>query len=630
MSFFSFERDVIKRDERVIAKILCPSDREFEDHFKKVGNYMWEWRRTFYINLSCDEYSDFEMGIKMVDREDFYAVPCVNYNGTQWGDGREPKGLEHDGIPWKYAWHRSGVPSGMYCQTAECAIALFDNLKNPLKSSAQICRDMSGKLSLSVCFPESEPVVYCARDQYAENGYTENIVLSGDKITFCVCIILSERKKAYDYGILFDESWRYFSRGSQLTKDAAQIWNFGIDFISNCAYFEESGFTGFCMGLSWNKKSWEQKRDYLEIGWVGQNASLAVSLLYEGVYGKKAVFLQRGLRILDCWAKYAVLPNGLFRTRFDRIRQFPDVKNHEERNDAANLFSVVDEYLEAYHFLKKNGIERSEYREIAIGVCWFMVEHQAPEGKFAKAWYNDGTVSDPDGIIGSYITQALCIGYEACGEKAMLQAAVRSFDYYYQSFEAFGYTTAGALDTYCIDKESAIPLFRSAIALHKLIGDKGYITKAEQIGDYLSSWQYQYDVVFPEGTVLKRIGYHTKGGTAVSVQHNHIDCYGLELCESLADLAGITGHEIWRERAEAIWQNSLQNISDGTLIIKGQRRPKGSQDEGILQTRWHTKKGDYFGVSEWLVVWNTAFRLKILRKQFLTRKNEKDKSEKII
>lgn len=77
----------------------------------------------------------------------------------------------------------------------------------------------------------------------------------------------------------------------------------------------------------------------------------------------------------------------------------------------------------------------------------------------------------------------------------------------------------------------------------------------------------------------------------------------------------MTDDPIWQERAEAIWKNSLQNISDGELVIKGQKRPIGSQDEGFLQTRWHTRRGEYFGVSEWLVAWNTAFRMKILREK---------------
>ena len=91
-------------------------------------------------------------------------------------------------------------------------------------------------------------------------------------------------------------------------------------------------------------------------------------------------------------------------------------------------------------------------------------------------------------------------------------------------------------------------------------------------------------------------------------------------------LSELTGDSVWRERAQAVWANSLQNISDGELTIKGQKRPIGSQDEGFLQTRWHTKRGESFGVSEWLVAWNTAFRLKILRKlkiQNMEGENEK-------
>ena len=81
------------------------------------------------------------------------------------------------------------------------------------------------------------------------------------------------------------------------------------------------------------------------------------------------------------------------------------------------------------------------------------------------------------------------------------------------------------------------------------------------------------------------------------------------------------GRKEWRERAEAIWRNAAQGISDGTLQIPPTVvRPAGSCDEGILHTRWgynlpNAKDGvTIFGVSQWLVAWPCAFRLEVLRK----------------
>ena len=709
MSEWTIEKQEILKDGRTVARLIGSGSSSFEDSLCRLNDHLYEWTRTFYLNDQTDSYPDFCMGLELSDPEDFYMIPCVNYNGNRWGDGKEPKGLEHDGIAWDYAWHRSGVPSGMYCQNEDLALGVFDSTRNLMGSRAVLSRTEDGNLRMCILFPEEEHKVYCARDRYAQDAFRENTVIAGDKISFKVCIVVAARSKKYDYGIFLDAAWRYFSAeeaaghgtcgsseatrqdtaghgvcgSSEATRqdttrhgvckpsetpayDAARLWDLGINFVTRSAWFEQGAFSGFCMGLTWKDGRWDQVRDHLEIGWVGQNASLAVSLLYDGFCCGREEHVQMGLKALDCWASQAVLPNGLVRVRFDRIPgaldacsdpsgqtvgqvvvgdaktetgqkntdqadQTAGVYGNQERNDAANLYSAVEEFLDAWKILKENGIERPQYREIALGICRFMVTHQAADGKLAKAWYNDGSISDPDGIVGSYMTQALCIGYLECRESAMLEAAVRSYDAYYKEFLSQGFTTAGALDTYCIDKEAAIPLLWSSLSLYDITGDRSYIEKAEQVSDYLATWQYHYNVRFPQRSVLGQIGYRTRGGTAVSVQHQHIDCYGLAFYEAWLRLADLTGKEIWRERAREIWQAALQNISDGSLVIKGQRRPAGSQDEGFLQTRWHTRRGDYFGVSEWLVVWNSAFRLKILRSRMRITEHDsmkhKDHSE---
>ncbi|MCI6699555.1 MAG: hypothetical protein MR488_10425 [Lachnospiraceae bacterium] len=614
------EKGILKK-QKLIAVLMHELDLPCKDEFEGLGDCVWKWSRTYQLSSKSDKIPDFTMGIEILSKEQFFMIPCANYNGNQWGSGKEPKGLYHDGKPWKYAWHRSSIPSGMYCQTEEASFGICDSLENTMNSAAVFTRNEDGHLCMKLSFPEDEPLVYCARDKYSDMPYRAKVVIEGDQITFTAYLVLLERRKAYDYGAFMNLMWNQFESKPRKLIDDKTVWDLGIEFILNQAYFEDGRFAGFCMGLTWDGERWTQIRNHLEVGWVGQNASLAVSLLYEGIVNHRLDALHKGRKALDSWTENAVLPNGLFRTRFDRILTYPE-DNDVERNDAANLYDVVDEYLEAYHLLKEHGEDVPCYRDVALGVCDFLVNHEREGGKFAKAWHNDGSISDPDGIVGSYATFALCIGYRETKNQAYLKAAKDSFRAYYQEFLSQGFATAGALDTYCIDKEAAIPLARSAVALYEITGEQGYLEAAEQISDYLTTWQYLYNVRFPEDSILHQIEYHTKGGTAVSVQHNHIDCYALEFYDTWIKLAKLTGHKTWKERAQAAWRNSLQNISDGTLVIKGQRRPRGSQDEGFLQTRWHTKKGDYFGVSEWLVVWNTAFRLKILRRNNLTRKTE--------
>ena len=152
-------------------------------------------------------------------------------------------------------------------------------------------------------------------------------------------------------------------------------------------------------------------------------------------------------------------------------------------------------------------------------------------------------------------------------------AARKAFEFYYREFMEHGYTTAGALDTCCVDKESAIPLLETAVRLYEIEGNELDLERAVVVSRYLATWQYHYDVVFPENSILGQLGYLTRGGTAVSVQHHHIDCYGLVFFEIWMKLSRLTGDPVWRERAEAVWNNSLYNMSDGRVVIKGQRRP---------------------------------------------------------
>ena len=54
-----------------------------------------------------------------------------------------------------------------------------------------------------------------------------------------------------------------------------------------------------------------------EIGWCGQNASLAVSLLYDYQMNGNKDSLKKGLAVLDWWTQKARSKEGLLLTRYD-------------------------------------------------------------------------------------------------------------------------------------------------------------------------------------------------------------------------------------------------------------------------------------------------------------------------
>jgi hypothetical protein len=202
--------------------------------------------------------------------------------------------------------------------------------------------------------------------------------------------------------------------------------------------------------------------------------------------------------------------------------------------------------------------------------------------------------------------------FNSTDDETYLQSAVNAFDYYYSEFERLGYTTAGALDTWCIDKESSMPLLRSALMLYDVTGDKGYIAKAENISYYLSTWLWHYKSNYNDGDAAE-YGYNTFGATSVSAQHHHLDVYAVMWVPEWICLAELTGNHVWYEKALAVWTNGCQLLSDGTLEINGRVRPVGGQNEAFFNCNWNFGGKNLSRINNWLVAWPGAFRLETLR-----------------
>ena len=156
--------------------------------------------------------------------------------------------------------------------------------------------------------------------------------------------------------------------------------------------------------------------------------------------------------------------------------------------------------------LKKEGIDKPEYEKLAFGICDFALKTQDVSGCYAKTWDDDGNVIQKEGTIGCFLILPILKAYERTGRAEYLQSAVRAFDFYYEELEREGFTTAGALDTYSIDKESSSPLLRSALALFDITKDKKYISRAEKAAWYISTWMMHYTIKYPEDNVIAKMG----------------------------------------------------------------------------------------------------------------------------
>ena len=600
---------------KAVASIVPFAGKEIAatDAVKEARPGVFEWTRTFaYQGKDHVRPVRLTMEVEALYASRYNLIPAVSYDGNAWGTGGEPKGFAKDGQPWTFAYHRTSIPGATYSESEAWSVGLFSAPGQVLGGFSCALEPAKDKTVHRLLWPEEEtPQVYSMRDAY-QDAYRGDLRMSaGQTIALKAWIVVAPVTVArHGWHALVDAAWALNARAVKPRFEPEELWEMAIQFAGDNLWAEEKGFNGFSIGLRWDpvEQGWIQRQGWkYEIGWAGQNVSLANSMLNDYLLSRERTSLDKGVRCLDTWLRNARLKNGLFRTHYDHLIGLADPK--DEVQDACNLGHAAQGYFEAYDLAARCGLKKPEYRAAALGVCDFALRAMSANGRLGKAWRNDGKLVDPEGTIGAFLIPPLVTAYRATHKAEYLAGAEKAFAFYYGEYVKSGFTTAGALDTYCIDKESATPLLKAALELYDVTGKDAYLRQAEDVSYYLATWQWHYSVPYEEGTVLREMGYDTYGGTAVSTQHHHQDPYALAIVNDWIKLARLTGKAMWRERAVAAWANASIGISNGDLVVMGKKRPYGSQDEGYLHTRWLQP----FAVSQWLVAWPAAFRLEILR-----------------
>lgn len=625
-------------DQKIVGFI--PEASKATDIFSKIEEGAYRWHR--HTSAPCDKM---RMEVILLGNPTFTMVPAVSYNGNGWGDVPEYVGdRAEDGTPWSFASHRVTIPSCTYSENDTVSIALMAEANS--NSACSLYKVDEGEKHVLI-FPEEEKPKTLQRHFWGEPF--QGTMEPTNDFEGILLVYPSDGTK-YRYKNLLDFAWRYYGHSILPPRPAKELYRLSIAYTRHLFMREKDGFAGFVSGSQWHPDTncYKKKEHYYEIGWVGQSASMANAFIYDYLKNGDRDNLDIALEVHDAWLKYTET-NGTFlsakmgylpalKLPYETMKpedvdrwtvgedQYESIlnkvgKSHERdakgrlliRHDACNLGTGAEGYFEAYDLLKKIGIDKPEYLKAAFDTCDFALKSQDENGCFAKAWDSDGKVLAKKGTIGCFLILPLLNAYKRSGEEKYLISAVKAFDFYYQELEDKGFTTAGALDTYSIDKESASPLLRDALALYEITKDDKYVAKAEKIAWYLCTWMMHFTVKYPKDCLISQLGYDTFGSTSVSTPHQALDQYALRDVLSFLKLYEITGYKQWKERAVAFWCNACQGISDGTLFLNKRLRPAGSQDEAIFHTRWGRHATPPFSPSQWLPAWPCAFRLENLR-----------------
>ena len=546
------------------------------------------------------------MTLKTLFSYEHTMIPAVSYDGNPWGHDHEHKGYGMDGVPYAIAYHRCAVPSGTASYAADISAALF----GPVNTACRLYPEENHMVH-QLLWPEEEtPKVLLVR-VWGEPFYGE--MAPQTEFTATVCI---GGKDQPAWQKMLDAAWLADDKERRNARSDREIWDLSVRYAKLLYTREENGFCGFNIGLAPDGpgKAWTKRTgNPYEIGWCGQNASMALSLIEQYRRCGDQEALDMGISVLDSWCTIARSEQGMLYTRFGD-------PSTQKIIDACNMGTAGMMWVEAHRTAAALGLDKPRYLQAARDICTFIIRNMREDGCVGMSWNPDGSLHTLEGTAGGFLILPLVSLYEETKEPALLDAARKVYGFYYAEFARNGYGTAGALDTRCIDKESVIPLFKGALALHDLTGEDVFLRQARDAAYYLSTWQWHYSTQYAPDTILGQMGYDTFGGTAVSTSHHHIDDFALCYMADMLRLAEKTGESIWESRAKAIWYSGIQGISDGTMVLMDKpARPAGSKDEGYLHTRWGTPGKshgfcDYFSVSQWLVAWPCAFRLEVLRR----------------
>ena len=563
-----------------------------------------------------------------------WFVPSVSYSGNAFGDGMDPKGLTSDGEPWIFPSDHMGVPGCSVVMGEKGCSALF--LPSDCVKSAASLEIHGNTVIQRVFFTHIEyPKAYLEKFRYGEAVLNEITLTSHESVTYRAQLFVGTTPGTFGYKDFIEYLLTKWVR-KPIDRDTPRIYTDSMSFLRRLVERRDDGILtnmGFKADPSKKDPSIPhsefvyRKGGRYECGWCGQNISNAFLFLMEsmkkectqttaiapfdiafavkGTFDTDADDFNNAISILDTWQKYR-FENGLFPVLLDNIYR----GKTEFILDLCNLGWLAYQYLNCYVLLKNGGVERTDYLNSALGVLDALIPTIALGQGFPQTVNEKGEILNPLGMAGTMMTVAALQAYRVTGEEKYLRAGKESFDFYYENYLSRNAAAGGALDTYCIDKESAGPVLRAALMLERITGDRAYLEKAENIACYLQTWMFYYDIPFPADTDAGRAGFTTFGATAVSAQHHHLDCWASYYVPDLRYLSQLTGNTVWQAASEALREYTFSEISDGKTYLHGLLRPAGAQNEAIFQSNWsfdgNHRKGEF---NDWLVCWVCTFRL---------------------
>jgi hypothetical protein len=339
-------------------------------------------------------------------------------------------------------------------------------------------------------------------------------------------------------------------------------------------WHEEEGQAGF--------RKYPNRSVYV-LGWCGQAMApgYAYQVLAEKLNAPEA--LDMAQKSLDFLSNAPFFEGG-FHTWYDYETKEWD--KYEPLSQGQAMLNIAN----AIRAADKTGLDSTKWRAFLEEACTFHANRILRED-----W-------NPKSTDEAFFIAPLCMGHRLIGADAYRAAAEKAGKTYaarcVNMREPYW---GGTLDASCEDKEGAFAALQGFLRLYEMTNDPQYLEWAQHACDVALTYVVVWDIDMPPGR-LRDHDFKTRGWTAVSVQNQHIDVYGVLIAPDVYRLGKLTGNEGLKRLAIVMYRTGGQLLD-----------PYGSQGEQPQHTNYAQRgkvdavsglRGGY--VEDWTVFWITA------------------------
>jgi hypothetical protein len=336
-----------------------------------------------------------------------------------------------------------------------------------------------------------------------------------------------------------------------------------------------------------------QDRNFFVFGWCGQAAALgyALQVLDEELVDPSA--LQMAIRSLEFLSTAEFYDEGFY-TWYD----FKEKKWQKggRRPELLSQGQAMLNFANAIRAGREKGLDVSSWEGFLRRACDFHAKRI-----LADDW-------KPLSTNQAFFIAPLCGAYKLFGTEMYRRVAIKAGDVYASRHLSMDEPYwGGTLDASCEDKEGAFAALQGFMALYELTKESKYLKWAKHACDVVLTYMVVWDIDMPPGR-LRDHDFKARGWTAVSVQNQHIDVFGVLITPDIYRLGQYLNSEELKKIAILMYRSCGQLID-----------PYGSQGEQPYHTNYgqHSRftrrlksdaltglRGNYF--ETWTVFWITA------------------------